>query len=49
VAPPGTIINELPEQMLPLFAVTVGVMFTITVLVAVLEPKQPAELVPVTV
>ncbi len=35
--------------MVPLFTVIVGLGFTVTVLIAVLEPIQPNTLVPVTV
>ena len=40
--------NELPEQMLPLFTISVGVVLTVILLTAVFELKQPRELVPVT-
>jgi hypothetical protein len=45
LAPPGTMVNELPVQMLPLFTVMVGETLTVMVLVAV--DTQP-KLAPVT-
>ena len=39
--------NELPEQIVPLLAVTVGKAFTVIVATAVFELTQPKELVPV--
>jgi hypothetical protein len=48
VAPEGIMVNDLPEQMLPLFTEMVGVALTVMLLTAVLEPTQPKELVPVT-
>jgi hypothetical protein len=43
------IAKEVPLQMVPLFTLTVGVVFTTTLLVAVLALIQPAALVPRTV
>src|SRR6185503_15968520 len=34
-APEGVMVNELPEQIVPLFTVMVGVVFTVTALTAV--------------
>jgi hypothetical protein len=47
LAPLGVMVNELPEQILPLFTVMVGEAFTLTVLIAVLELTQPFVPVPV--
>ena len=41
-------VNELPEQIEPLFTLITGVVFTVTELTAVFELTQPAVLVPVT-
>ena len=41
-------VNELPTQTLPLFTVTTGRAFTVTVLTVAAELAQPAALVPVT-
>ena len=41
-------VNELPVQILPLFTDTVGVIYTVTLLTAVLLDTQPWALVPVT-
>jgi hypothetical protein len=49
VAPLGVIVKDAPEQITPEFTVIVGVILTFTVLTTVLEPAQPAALVPVTV
>ena len=49
LAPLGTIVNDLPEQMLPLLTEMVGEALTVTVLVAESALTQPAVLVPVTV
>ena len=48
LAPLGTMVNELPVQMLPLLTDTVGVIYTVTLLKAVLVDTQPWALVPVT-
>ena len=40
--------KDEPEQMDPLLTLTVGVELTVMLATAVLEPTQPAELVPVT-
>jgi hypothetical protein len=45
-APEGEIVNELPEQMLPLLTEIVGVAFTVTFEVAEAALLQPAVLVP---
>jgi hypothetical protein len=42
-------VNELPAQMLPLLTVTVGKLFTDTLLITVFDAGQPCELLPVTV
>src|SRR6185312_5202693 len=47
-APEGVMVNELPEQIVPLFTVMVGVVFTVTALTAVFVATQPKALVPVT-
>jgi hypothetical protein len=41
-------VNELPEQIEPLFTEIIGIPLTETELIAVLDPTQPNELVPVT-
>ena len=41
-------VNELPEQIEPLFTLITGVAFTVTEPTAVFELTQPAVLVPVT-
>ncbi len=40
--------KDLPEQITPEFTVMLGVALTVTMLIAVLDPTQPNELVPVT-
>ena len=47
-APPGSIVKDWPVQITPEFTVMLGVMFTVTLLTAVLVPTQPKALVPVT-
>ena len=47
-APLGIMVNELPEQIVPLLTLITGVVFTVTELTAVFELTQPAVLVPVT-
>jgi len=47
-APEGRIVNDCPEQMVPLFTVMVGVMSTVTLLTAPIKLIHPAEFVPVT-
>ena len=47
-APPGSMVKDWPVQITPEFTVMVGVMFTVTLLTAVLVPTQPNALVPVT-
>ena len=50
VTPPlGVIVNVLPEQIVPLFTVIVGVVFTVTFDVAEEADTQPTVLVPVIV
>lgn len=49
MAPLGTIVKELPEQILPPFTIMVGFEFTVTLEVAKDVDEQPAILVPVTV
>jgi hypothetical protein len=49
VAPDGVIVKLLPVQITPEFTVMVGVVFTVIVLTAVLDPTHPNALVPVTV
>ena len=46
-APVGIIVNEEPLQMEPELTATIGIVFTVTVEIAVFE--QPAAVVPVTV
>ena len=48
VAPDGDIVKDWPVQITPEFTVMVGVVFTVTLLTAVLTPIQPKALVPVT-
>jgi hypothetical protein len=48
LAPEGTIVNEFPEQILPLFTEMVGEAFTVTLLMAVFELTHPFVPVPVT-
>jgi hypothetical protein len=48
-APEGTIVKVLPEHTDPLMTEIVGVLFTVTLLIALLAPTQPWALVPVTV
>ena len=48
MAPVGISVKELPLQITPEFTVMVGVVFTVTVLTAVLDPTQPKALVPLT-
>ena len=48
VAPDGVIVKDCPVQITPEFTVIVGVVFTVIVLTAVLEPTHPKALVPVT-
>ena len=48
LAPDGDIVNEAPEQIVPLLTVMVGFAFTVTEATAVFELTQPAALVPVT-
>lgn len=47
-APEGTITNDEPEQIDPLFTVITGKLLTVTLATAVVVPTQPAALVPVT-
>ena len=47
-APLGDIVKDCPVQITPEFTVMVGVVFTVTLLTAVLAPIQPKTLVPVT-
>ena len=47
-APLGDIVKDCPVQITPEFTVIVGVVFTVTLLTAVLTPIQPKALVPVT-
>lgn len=47
-APVGVITTDAPEQMVALFTVMDGVVFTETVAIAVLELTQPLVPVPVT-
>jgi hypothetical protein len=42
------IVNDFPEQMLPLFTEMAGTAFTVTLDTAVLDETQPCALVPVT-
>ena len=48
LAPPGSMVKDCPVQITPEFTVMLGVMFTVTLLTAVLVPTQPKALVPVT-
>jgi hypothetical protein len=48
VAPLALIEKVCPMQIEPLLTVIVGLAFTVIDAIAVLEPKQPKELVPVT-
>jgi hypothetical protein len=48
-APLGINVNELPEQIVPVFNVKVGIAFTVTEDTAPLVELQPARLVPVIV
>ena len=48
-APDGVIVKDCPVQITPEFTVMVGVVFTVTLLTAVLDPTHPKALVPVTI
>jgi hypothetical protein len=48
LAPPGTTVKFAPVQIVPLLAVTNGSACTVTVDTAVLDERQPTELLPKT-
>lgn len=48
LAPAGVMVTELPAQIVELFTLMVGVVFTDTVAIAVLDEAQPLVPVPVT-
>jgi len=47
LAPLGIMVNEFPEQMVPLLTETIGCELTVILLVAVFALTQPAVLVPI--
>ena len=48
LAPPGSIVKDWPVQITPEFTAMVGVMYTVTLLIAVFVAIQPKALVPLT-